>query len=331
MLTIKQTSQDIFEGVIERHMDKLVRTITNDGTTLKLFFGKNNQEQFFTVPRFDKIDASCVHVYTRLKPELKKRLNNAFKNERWTSADQNDPEVEKTMWVFWIGDDLLCLYYDGQFYFKNKFEKYRRGLYIKKRNKYLEYIEYCHPTEIWEVTLEGGTTYSQRKSRREAREGMIVMDQATFKKIADENRKRYTLLAQKMRQEKGTKFDVLFKQVQQELERSMQNIMDFHKNMKKYCDKDWAISVGINEDIAYLYCREMYNFTNEMNSYMRNTITYICSYVENEHNAITRSEYYYNKVDYKYKLIEEKYNELKKYNDKYELFIAGKWVISVDD
>lgn len=305
--TINDSNMEMLnESIVERHASMLISTLRENNFTLKTFF-KNSAY----IPRFEELDASCVTVHRRIDESLIKKIKKIIKE---SGDNQNDAynnmlifvKKSKPVVVMWH-KSLLYIYNNNGKYWgveENSIHK-AMGRRLHKTNNWTEVL--CDPDyvdEIWEFDFSGLNTAELKRSRREAKEGMILMTDESFKKIAEENRARYKILAQEMRNKKGEVFNHLMGDAMSVIQQALEFTSQYQKNIPKYVQ---TYKTVIDNKYDEKFSNKIIDCSNnlqrmmeEINIYTSTLITRIGNNISNQEEIIGspyNREYYVQRVD----------------------------------
>lgn len=310
MNTIKSINDNnleiLNESVVERHASLLISTLRENNFSLKTFFRYSDD-----IPKFEELDASCVTVHRRIDASLTKQIKNIIKKSGNGDEEYNNMLVfvkeHKPTAVMWH-KHLFYIYLATGRYWASEANKIYMALGSKRRehpNQWTEVL--CDPEfvdEIWEFDFSGLNTAELKRSRREAKEGMIVMTDSSFKKIAEQNRNRYKTLAQELRNKKGEVFNRLMETAMSVIQQAMNITSQYQKNLPKYV-QTYKTVVDNNYDENLIqsiinYSNELQRAIKRMNNNVSALISRISNNISNQEEIITSpysKEYYIRRVD----------------------------------
>lgn len=309
------------ESIVERHASMLINTLRENNFTLKTFF-KNTQY----IPKFEELDASCVTVHRRIDASLTKQIKNIIKE----SGDSNNDAYNNMLIFVKKSKPVVVMWHKNLFYIYNNLGKYwdveQNKIYNalgRRRNKtassWTEVL--CDPEyvdEIWEFDFSGLNTAELKRSRREAKEGMILMNDESFKKIADENRARYKILAQEMRNKKGDVFNHLMTDAMSVIQQALEFTSQYQQNIPKYVQTYKTVVDNKYDEKFFKVIIDCSNnlqrMMEEINIHTSTLITRIGNNISNQEEIISspyNREYYVKRVDTHNEYVQDTITKLK--------------------
>ena len=294
------------ESVVERHANMFINTLRENNFTLKTFF-KNTQY----IPKFEELDASCVTVHRRIDASLTKQIKNIIKE----SGDSNNDAYNNMLIFVKKRTPVVVMWHKNLFYIYNNLGKYwdveQNKIYnalSRRRNNTGKWTEVlCDPEyvdEIWEFDFSGLNTAELKRSRREAKEGMILMTDESFKEIAEKNRARYKILAQEMRNKKGEVFNHLMTDAMSVIQQALEFTSQYQQNIPKYVQTYKTVVDNKYDEKFFKVIIDCSNnlqrMMSEINNYTSTLITRIGNNISNQEEIISspyNREYYVKRVD----------------------------------
>ena len=294
------------ESVVERHANMFINTLRENNFTLKTFF-KNTQY----IPKFEELDASCVTVHRRIDASLTKQIKNIIKE----SGDSNNDAYNNMLIFVKKRKPVVVMWHKNLFYIYNNLGKYwdveQNKIYnalSRRRNNTGKWTEVlCDPEyvdEIWEFDFSGLNTAELKRSRREAKEGMILMTDESFKEIAEKNRARYKILAQEMRNKKGEVFNHLMTDAMSVIQQALEFTSQYQQNIPKYVQTYKTVVDNKYDEKFFKVIIDCSNnlqrMMSEINNYTSTLITRIGNNISNQEEIISspyNREYYVKRVD----------------------------------
>lgn len=294
------------ESIVERHASMLISTLRENNFTLKTFF-----KNVSYIPKFEELDASCVTVHRRIDASLTKQIKNIIKE---AGDDKND--AYNIMLIFVKKRKPVVIeWHKNLFYIYNNLGKYwdveQNKIYNalgRRRNKTSNWTEVlCDPEyvdEIWEFDFSGLNTAELKRSRREAKEGMILMTDESFKEIAEKNRARYKILAQEMRNKKGEVFNHLMTDAMSVIQQALEFTSQYQRNIPKYVQTYKTVVDNKYDEKFFKVIIDCSNnlqrMMEEINIHTSTLITRIGNNISNQEEIISspyNREYYVKRVD----------------------------------
>ena len=309
------------ESIVERHASMLISTLRENNFTLKTFF-KNTQY----IPKFEELDASCVTVHRRIDASLTKQIKKIIKD---SGNYTNDEEYNNMLIFVKKSKPVVVMWHKNLFYIYNNIGKYwdveQNKIYNalnRRRGNFSKWTEVlCDPEyvdEIWEFDFSGLNTAELKRSRREAKEGMILMNDESFKKIAEENRARYKILAQEMRNKKGDVFNRLMGDTMSIIQQALEFTSQYQKNIPKYVQTYKTVVDNKYDEKFFKVIIDCSNnlqrMMEEINIHTSTLITRIGNNISNQQEIITspyNREYYVKRVDTHNEYVQDTINKLK--------------------
>ena len=307
------------ESVVERHANMFINTLRENNFTLKTFF-KNTSY----IPKFEELDASCVTVHRRIDASLTKQIKNIIKE----SGDSNNDAYNNMLIFVKKRKPVVVMWHKNLFYIYNNVGKYwdveQNKIYnalSRRRGNYSKWTEVlCDPEyvdEIWEFDFSGLNTAELKRSRREAKEGMILMNDESFKKIADENRARYKILAQEMRNKKGEVFNHLMTDAMSVIQQALEFTSQYQQNIPKYVQTYKTVVDNKYDEKFFKVIIDCSNnlqrMMEEINIHTSTLITRIGNNISNQQEIISspyNREYYVKRVDTQNNYVQETITKL---------------------
>ena len=310
------------ESIIERHASMLINTLRENNFTLKTFF-KNSQD----VPKFEELDASCVTVHRRIDESLIKQIKKIIKE---SGNYKNDDEYNIMLIFVKKSKPVVVMWHKNLFYiYDNNTSKYwaieensihkAMGRRLHNPGKWTEVL--CDPDyvdEIWEFDFSGLNTADLKRIRREAKEGMILMTDESFKEIAEKNRARYKILAQEMRNKKGEVFNHLMGDAMSIIQQALEFTLQYQKNIPKYVQTYQTVVDNKYDEKFFKVIIDCSNnlqrMMEEINIYISTLITRIGNNISNQEEIITspyNREYYVKRVDTHNEYVQDTITKLK--------------------
>ena len=319
--TINDSNMEMLnESIVERHASMFINTLRENNFTLKKFF-QNSQY----IPKFEELDASCITVHRRIDESLIKQIKNIIKE---SGDDKNDAynnmlifvKKQKPVVVMWH-KNLFYIYHNLGKYWDVEQNKIYNAL-GRRRNKTSSWTEVlCDPEyvdEIWEFDFSGLNTAELKRSRREAKEGMILMTDESFKEIAEKNRARYKILAQEMRNKKGDVFNHLMENAMSVIQQALEFTSQYQKNIPKYVQTYKTVVDNKYDEKFFKVIIDCSNnlqrMMEEINIHTSTLITRIGNNISNQEEIISspyNREYYVKRVDTQNEYVQDTITKLK--------------------
>jgi hypothetical protein len=124
----------------------------------------------------------------------------------------------------------------------------------KKELNITDKMEFVKTHDIYLLDLNKFSSNPIRSKRYNEKVGMINMDEQSFKKIAEDNVRRYKEIIAKHKSERMTKNDTIAEEVQEMVNRALEVTVKYNKDIVKYAD----LSYKIENLLKLIYNKETY-------------------------------------------------------------------------
>lgn len=281
---IELGNQIINEKLNNKYLKAIAKELSKNNAYYKKFVGLLGRCRF----KWDKVDDSRSTYYNAGDKEGIKKAKAIIKN--W---DENPGMI-----IVLNGDDEPNRYIFAEQYIVVKTGDIPSEYKVQLRHGYREKVVplkakmiELQANNFVIIDLQGLEKYELTRERSSNREGMVYLDPANLRRLADENRKRYKTEAAKIRQSRiNGNEDEIAKKVKETVDKVYDLVMKITKNPVDYADKIYDVELlqhriyGERQYVGYKRGKSEYRGSDGL-------LTYFATYVKYKMNLSNGKSY----------------------------------------